>query len=618
MTAPRGRAVGEAGRAETAGDGRCGLGAEGSGVVEGNVVKEIAVELGCGEAVVRNSWEVGDGGEPAGPAEWSTDGLPGGVRVRLANAGSAISAWDLGVSAETPWQADVTVEVRLTLRPALAPSHVLWPTDRGVYARQDCSTRRDAAFFGAGRATGGPHNGGRLSLPMAVLESPRGNLLVGTDPGYSTTIVLPPGGAGDASLAFGWTWLAAAGVHANETRRLFVEATPDGRDALDRWFELATPEVPRGPAWLHDIALQNYDYLSKDGQGWFADIDAAAELIGPEERHRALFCLHGWYDQVGRYCFDPRSGRLDESWIAFPHVNDPRLSARPFDLGEASRNVVPPTYAFRNLERYRPVRLTWTDLRDRLRYAKDRGFRTAFYAMTGLQAAGDPEPRVADGTGLNARTHLWLGPDLVGPTFLRNPLHPDVRSQTLGYIRAVLEQVGDLTDALVFDEAYYVGFGTLGPPASPGYADRAQFSLVREMADICHRYRSDLAFLTADQLGMPWLDRQAFPYSLAADGIYQDSWCWPSIWDGVRFPTWRNVAWSCNWTPVTSLGLTRWAVLAHGAPVAISNGCWGDDTGLAEMDRPTAHAIADLWRARIGQQHQKPLSVVEALRPGVG
>jgi hypothetical protein len=394
-------------------------------------------------------------------------------------------------------------------------------------------------------------------------------------------------------------------VHSEETRRIFVQPVGDTREALDRWFALATPDVPPGPAWLHDIALQDYDYLSKDGHGWFRDIDAASELITPQDRHRALFCLHGWYDRVGRYCFDPATVRLDREWVAFPYINDPALQARAITTPVTPGLPTPASYAFRNLD----------DMRARLRYARDRGFRTAVYAMTGLQDAGSVASHAAEGTGLEATGDtVWMGPDLIGESYVYNPLHPDTRHRFLGYIQALLSEVGDLTDALVMDEAYYIGYGRLGPPACPGYADRAQARLVQEIAAMCHQHRPELAFLTADLLGHPSMEHRAFPYSLFADGIYQDSWCWPQTWDVVRLPTWRNVAWSCNWAPVTNLAFTRWGVLAHGAAVAISNGCFGDDTGLAEMDQETRREIGALWQRRRSQERERSVAVVDIRR----
>jgi len=575
-------------------------------------MRHLTVVLRCGEREARHRWPLDASGALSAAGVWSPSLFPGQIRVGMADAATGAGSWELTLAASEDWPEDVGVEARVALDPGETPGHVLWPRYEGLFERRPCANEQAGVFHGSGHPGQDLPADHRLALPFAVLESGGARWLGGTDPTFSTTIAITWEDSGETTVVFSWRWLAAAGVHGDESRRLFVQPVRDERAALDRWFALATPDVPAGPAWLHEIALQNYDYLSKDGQGWYADIDAACALIAPGDRDRALFCLHGWYDQIGRYCYDAATGRLDENWIAFPHIHDSELLARAVATPIVVGNPSPTNYAFRNLDRYRPVPLSWPAVRDRLRYARERGFRTAVYALTGLQAAGSRAPRVADGTGLDIDTPLWHGPDLIGPTYLRNPLHPEVRAQVLGYIAALLDQVGDLTDALVMDEAYYVAYGTLGPAACPGYADRAQLSLIREMTGLCHRYRPDLAFLTADLLGAPPLEQRVFPYSLGADGIYQDSWCTPETWDCVRFPAWRNVAWSCNWAPVSNLAFTRWAVLAHNAPVAISNGCFGDDTGLAEMEPAVVRQVADLWRVRRTRDRAGSVPIVDA------
>jgi len=135
-------------------------------------------------------------------------------------------------------------------------------------------------------------------------------------------------------------------------------------------------------------------------------------------------------------------------------------------------------------------------------------------------ALGDRDEHLQDGTGLAAEAVLWIGPDAVGPTYLMNPTHPAVREKILAVTDALLDKVGDLVDAFVIDEAYYIGYGELAPASCPGYADQAQATLIREIAARCHAFRPSLALLTADHLGTQTLEGKAYPYSLFADGIY--------------------------------------------------------------------------------------------------
>src|SRR5262249_31338647 len=219
------------------------------------------------------------------------------------------------------------------------------------------SGQAKGVFRGPGRPAPDLSDEDRLALPFAIVERDGQALLVGTDPAFSATLQLRESGAG-VIATIAWTWLAGAGRHAQEKRRLFGRPVPTAWARRARRCALAAPVIPVGPAWLHDIALQDYDYLSKNGQGWFADVAAAAELISPSQRHRALFCLHGWYDRIGRYCFDPLTRRLDESWVAFPHVNHPDVLARSTTTPVLPSIPTPAAYSFRNPGRSRPVSLT--------------------------------------------------------------------------------------------------------------------------------------------------------------------------------------------------------------------------------------------------------------------
>ena len=571
---------------------------------------QIELQLRSGSTERVCVWTFDGGAAPAEGAEADAEGFGVATRLRLDRESQGV--YRLEVRADGAWTEDVVARLRVPL-PASGLERVAWPTYHGAYERYSLERPRSATFRGAGASALALDSSARLSLPMAVVSGRDGDAawMAGSDPSFTTDVTIERGEGGAGAVTFAWKWLAAAGAHRSETRRLFVLPTKDERSALDEWFLAATPDVPAGPAWLHDIALTDYDFLSKNGEGWFADIDAACEWIPPEERHRAIFCLHGWYDEVGSYCFDPDTGDFKDRWTAFPYVNHPEVAALSTDAPRVQDIPGLYAYAFRNLERYAPVEMSWEGIRRRLAYAKSRGFRTAFYAMTGLQVAGKKEARLEDGSALELDFPLWVGPELLGESYLLNPLHPDVRSFFKRYIAKLIERVGDLTDAFVMDEAYYVPYGALGPAACPGYADRAQLTLVKELADLCHRSRPTLAFLTADNLGLSRLEKRAFPYSFYADGLFTDVMCWPMSWDCFRFPLWRNAAWSCNWAPYSNLNFTRWGVLAHHGNVSWSNGCFGDDMGLAELDDATKEEVMELWRARTRRAKEREVRIVE-------
>jgi hypothetical protein len=537
-------------------------------------------------------------------AELSLDELAAATAVTVMSDREAVT---VATVSRRAWDEDLTLSVRVPLGEF---AETLWPSYQGQFhSRAATGTPVSYEFRGPGWNAAG-RDDQRLALPAVIVRTRAGYQLIGADPGFSAQVTL--GGGADPYAEIGWTYRHEAGRH-DITRRIVTRAAGTLEEAMDAWFELATPGVPKGPDWLHDIAWTNYDFMSKNGQGWYADIEAFCELIGPGERHRAAFTLHAWYDTVGRYCYDPVTRRLDESWTVFPHLGDPRLLAR--EGVQEPDGMHPPAYTFRNLARYRPLAMTWDDIRRRLEFAKDRGLRVPFYLTTGMMALGDRDEHIEAGDGLDSALGLWIGPDAAGDTYLMNPLHPDVRDRFLGLTSALLDRVGDLIDALVVDEAYYIGYGQLGPRACPGYADLAQATLLREMAARCHDRRPDIALLTADHLGTQYLEQQAFPYSLFADGIYHDAWCHAQSFAAGQFPTWRNVIWSCNWAPSSAIANTKWGVLAYGAPIATGNGCFGDDTGLAEMAPGQQELLARLWSTLTSRSARRRPEVTDILGP---
>jgi hypothetical protein len=486
-----------------------------------------------------------------------------------------------------------------------AVTHVLVPTYQGPIERRAPDRVQPVEFRGPGWVRS-LSDGQRLAVPYLLFEHPGGFDLIGTDPSFSTIFEIREEN-GEHVVGLRWAYQAVAGEHDQERRLIrFTAATL--HEAVERWFEYATPEVPRAPSWLRDVALQDYDYFSKNGDGWFSDIDAVTEFVRPEDRSRALFTLHGWYDTVGRYCFG-EDHVLDDSWTVFPYMTDPEFRAR--EHVQQPENNLPHAYAFRNLANYRSLTLDWEEIRRRLSYARNRGLRTGFYLITGLMALGDKDECVSDGTGLPAESVLWIGPDAIGPTYLMNPLHPQVRDRILALTDALLEKVGDLVDAFVIDEAYYIGYGEHGPPSCPGYADQAQASLIREIAERCHAFRPTLALLTADHLGTQTLEPKAYPYSLFADGIYHDAWCHAQPWQASVLPTWRSVTWSCNWAPSSEILNTKWAVMAYDAPIALSNGCFGDDIGIADMPEVNRELIRQLWELKMSRRRDRVLPIVD-------
>jgi hypothetical protein len=517
--------------------------------------------------------------------------------------GAALSASGLefSIDADRAWDSDVAVTVSTLVEGARALNH---PMHEGIVERR-VATDSAYEFRGPGWV-GAQDNAHRLALPFVEVETAAGGVLVGTDPGFTTKLAYADTADG-TEVSLRWVYRHEAGRHEAMTRTVVVRPVGDVEAAIDAWFATATPDIPVGPGWLKDIAWTNYDYLSKDGRGWFADIDAFVDIVGGENTDRAAFTLHGWYDKIGRYCFDPATRTLDRTWTAFPFIHDPQLLA----IEGVVDPEIPHNYYMRNLRDYEPVELSWEGIRERIGYAKERGLRVPFYFAAGLMGFGNSEEHVRAGDGLESDLSLWVGPDAVGETYLMNPLDPAVREWFLDYARALLDEIGDLIDALVVDETCFIRYGQLGPESRPGYADLAQSTLLAELTAMCHAFRPDLAVLTADQMGLQIREDVSYPYCLYADGIYQDTFCHPQMFEASLFPTWRNVAWSCNWAPVSTIRNTKWAVLAYDAPLSTSNGCFGDDQGLADMSDAARETFHELWERKLDGRRRRRLTVVD-------
>ena len=433
-----------------------------------------------------------------------------------------------------------------------------------------------------------------LSIPMIDAEADGRRFVLCADPNCTTGF--RPGE---------FEWIHTAGGRAERTFYTRPH-TGDFRSAMDVFYRTALAGVKPGADWLHDVAMVDYDYLSKNGRGWFADIDKLAELIPRAGRHRVVMTLHGWYDLVGRYAYNWRARRLESKWVAFPNVDSPSFVAHANNPERMNQKLWGWKHTFGKMK---PVEMTIADVHRRIRYAKEKGFRCVLYFADGMNS-GDGIADVHDPSKV-LKWGGWIGPETSGKTYVQNPLHPGVREFYNGYMAALLDEYGKEIDGLVWDETFTVHAADQGTQPYPGYADAAMMSLVDELRRKVEAFSPHLAFLSSDNLGPNF----RAPYALAAHGNYQDSGCRPNYWPFGLLPNFRNVLWSCNWFPDTTWDWNERAVDPFGAPVAISNG-YGDDLGLSDMNAAQIARMLALFhkraarRTRIGwleQQHGKYL-----------
>lgn len=489
----------------------------------------------------------------------------------------------------TAWIREVRIRSQDKLTSDLTVSLPVWsqPLVQGVWlplvngVGGSFGTNRAAAYRLAGTLSA---DGARLAIPMVSFTDPSaaGRVTIATDVYFSSLFT---------GSMVEWTYPARVGLENNSERRTVAVIRHDGPPdaALAQFFDTVLPDVRPGPAWLHDIAMVDYDYLSDGGQGWFRDVDALTAALPKADRRKVFLCLHGWYDFLGRYCFDARTKTLDREWIAFSNYEQVKNSGGLMNVEGDQVNV-----RFTNCK---PVPFSLAEVHRRLQYARARGFRAGLYFADGVNAGAG----LADfSTNRVLQWGGWQGPDSKGRSYLQNPLRPDVRAFFLDYTTALLTEFGADTDALVWDETFHVPPGSLGSDAFPGYADRAMMRLTRDITGLVENYngkhRRQIAFLTSDCLGVFGNDQKA-PYALVAHGTYQDSWCKPVAWSHGVFANYRNVLWSCCWWPVTKWSWVEFGVREHQAPVAISNG-WGDDKGFAELTDAQRSRVLALFHWR--------------------
>ncbi|TFG49821.1 MAG: hypothetical protein E4H40_02340 [Candidatus Brocadiia bacterium] len=370
------------------------------------------------------------------------------------------------------------------------------------------------------------------------------------------------GGRIDASygtVTVSTTYMGSAVPLVAEKRTIAMAIHSQDADQMLTSFYHTVPHIRPGAAWIHDVHLLYYDYLSDDGQGWYKGLEYLADRINLKHRGRVAVCLHGWYDYFQQYAYDHEKGKLIDEWTAFPGT--------------------------------RKIPMSIKSMHDRLQFARKLGFRVLLYFSDGTNSdTGAPGFRpdfvLKDSSGKTSKG--WKGPDSLGDAVKMDPSVPGLRDWYRGYLRALLDEYARDIDGLVWDETFYIRSGTVSYTGkTPTYADRAMMSLVSELTQIVqeyHRVNDQLVFLVSDG--------SQTSYALVAHGTWQDTACDPQDWGPGMFRNYRNCLWSCLWYPISKADRNRIAAEQYGLPQCLSNG-WEDDQGPHEMP---AEILEDVLR----------------------
>lgn len=499
----------------------------------------------------------------------------------------------VGIEAATKINENVTLALPRNIQLPFENRKVFLPLKNGIGRRKPIlgfESENEYVYSMAGgyEAMGKPQ---LLAIPMVDEYTDQTDLRLThcADPYFASYFYLAQG---EKAGKFNCVYLGQVGVEKEERVVYTGLHRGDEKTAMQVFYATSLAEVKAGPDWLHEVAMVDYDYLSKNGQGWFRDIDALTQLITPQDRSKVFLALHGWYSCVGEYSFDWRQGAFLKEWTAFPNALDPHFQSLP-DAPDSGTGYI---WHASSVKAARPVPMSIADMHRRIRYAKDKGFRVGIYYADGMNAC-DALKDIYDPSKV-LRWGGWEGPDTKGKTYAQNPLHPEVREFYLRYVQALLEEYGKEVDGFIWDETFVISPADLGPEAAPGYASRGMMTLVKEVAARVTEANSQLAFFASDDIGASFQYDQAAPYCLVTHGTYQDSWCTPEAWSYGLLPNYRNVLWSCNWAPVTRFEYSRYAVETFNLPVPISNGSFGDDLGISEMTSEQQRRIMDLFDKR--------------------
>ena len=413
--------------------------------------------------------------------------------------------------------------------------HIFMPLKNGTICEKDRLPDQKIASY---RCAGIPEKySNDLAIPMIIAIKGEKGTSICTDP-YFTSLF--------ETGAIKWRYPKKVGLEDKIEKRtiILVDGVDNIDSGMDFSYQTVLKDVPPGPDWAKDIAMISYDYMSDKCRGWYNDIDTLTKITTPEDRRKIALCLHGWYDIVGRYCFDEETGKLDKKWN----------------------------------NRITKMDLSLEDLHDRIIYAKKRGYRVLMYFADGvLSSKGLPDFKPEDVLEEGG----WNGPDVLGGPYHRNIASKRHADFYRNYARALFTEFGPEVDGFVWDETFYIQAGNLGTESFPGYIDRIQMRLIRELTSMLHTFGPDKAFLTSDCIGPSW-SKDVPPYALVSDGTYQDSHSNPHFWSYGIFPNYRNTLWSCNWDPIKYFEFTVFGVYAYNTPVVFTNG-WGDDKGFSEM-----------------------------------
>ncbi|MDR1339495.1 MAG: hypothetical protein LBK58_05540 [Prevotellaceae bacterium] len=487
---------------------------------------------------------------------------------------------DLDLEFDTPVSSDLTVEFAVEAQNATA-SQITLPEMRGKvkpYGLDENGSK--AAYFLMGAGSAG--EGEKLALPAVNVHFGKSQLAVATDPYFGVNFI-----ARAKEVKLSYTYTASKVLLKSERRKfafLFHDREVDGM--LSNFYH-TVPDIKPGEAWMHEIHLNYFDYFSKNGEGWYINIAKLAELIPKEYRKHTIVTIHGWYDYIGRYSYNRETKKLAGEW---------KIVETDKCAPDGNR---------------REYTMTLADMHKRIRYAKDLGFRVAFYYGDGLgYDSGLPEFKqewvVINEKG--GRYTTWRPGCSIGQTYVANPSCPEVKQIFINVLRSQIEEFGREVDAFVWDETFYMPVGVVTKAGDDyTYADREYMYLNAELTKLVQSWQKnnpDLVFLTSDCLGISAQMRIGDAHTaLVSHGTYEDTRNDPDLWPVQMLNNYRNCLMSCLWTPVSLANRNKIAA-EYGIAQALSDG-HGDFVGPVDMKPEMLTEVIDRFLKNVKDKKQR-------------
>ena len=159
-----------------------------------------------------------------------------------------------------------------------------------------------------------------------------------------------------------------------------------------------------------------------------------SRVIPEEYRKNVIVNLHGWYDYLGRYCYDVETKEMDDNWNAFnstslqaSHDQGRHAQAHPFRKGSwFSRSSI-------------------LCRRHKFRFGSSRN------------TDKNGKPRMRKGLPIKC----WMGPGVIAQTYAMDPSNQEVKQWFLDRMEVLLKEFGTQVDAFVWDETFQFGAGML-------------------------------------------------------------------------------------------------------------------------------------------------------------